>query len=188
MKKQFMSRGIFEQPFMNSRIKTASMTRKEKLLGYLAGPFGTLALMAVVNQLAELYYTEVFYIDRIFGVGTYLVMSWVTRIVAVISGFVVAYIVENSVSSQGRIRPILLIGALISAVGGFFMFFIPEMPDPAKLVWVYVFSILYNGIGVTMFSLRANMYTLCTRDQNNRRVLSTGSISSVTAFRSFSTF
>jgi len=168
MKKQFMSRGIFEQPFMNSRIKTASMTRKEKLLGYLAGPFGTLALMAVVNQLAELYYTEIFYIDQIFGVGTYLVMSWVTRIVAVLSGFVVAYIVENSVSSQGRIRPILLIGALISAVGGFFMFFIPEMPDPAKLVWVYVFSILYNGIGVTMFSLRANMYTLCTRDQNDR--------------------
>jgi len=40
------------------------------------------------------------------------VMSWVTRIVAVLSGFVVAYIVENSVSSQGRIRPILLIGAL----------------------------------------------------------------------------
>ena len=168
MKKQFLSTGIFEKKFMNSRITTENMTMKEKLLGYLLGPFGTLALIAVVNQLAELYYTEVFYMDRIFGVGTYLAMSWVTRIVAVIAGFAVAYVVEHSVSSQGKIRPILLIGSLLSALGGFCMFFIPEMPDAGKLVWVYIFNILYNGIGVTMFNLRTNMYTLCTRDQNDR--------------------
>ena len=168
MKKQFMSTGIFEKPFMNSRITAENMTMKEKLLGYLAGPFGTLALIAVVNQLAELYYTEVFYIDRIFGVGTYLTMSWVTRIVAVICGFAVAYVVEHSASSQGRIRPMVLIGALLSALGGFCMFFIPEIPDVGKLIWVYVFNILYNGIGVTMFNLRTNMYTLCTRNQNDR--------------------
>ncbi len=168
MKKQFLTKGIFERPFMNSRITTNNMTMKEKLLGYLLGPFGTLALIAVVNQLAELYYTEVFYMDRIFGVGTYLAMSWVTRIVAVIAGFAVAYVVEHSASSQGKIRPILLIGSLLSALGGFCMFFIPEMPDAGKLVWVYIFNILYNGIGVTMFNLRTNMYTLCTRDQNDR--------------------
>jgi len=164
----FFQKGLFEKPFMNSRITSASMTMKEKILGYLVGPFGPLALMAVVNQLAELYYTEVFYIDRIFGVGTYLMMSWITRIAAVVCGFIVAYIVEHSASSQGKIRPMLLIGALLSTAGGFFMFFIPEMPDAAKLVWVYVFNTLYNGIGVTMFNLRANMYTLCTRDQNDR--------------------
>ena len=168
MKTLFLSKGVFEKPFMNSRITTENMTMKEKLLGYLVGPFGTLALMAVVNQLAELYYTEVFYMDRIFGVGTYLAMSWVTRIVSVIAGFAVAYVVEHSASSQGRIRPMLLIGSLMSALGGFCMFFIPEMPDMGKLVWVYVFNILYNGIGVTMFNLRTNMYTLCTRNQNDR--------------------
>ncbi len=168
MKKQFMSTGIFEKPFMNSRITAENMTMKEKLLGYLAGPFGTLALIAVVNQLAELYYTEVFYIDRIFGVGTYLTMSWVTKIVSVICGFAVAYVVEHSASSQGRIRPMVLIGALLSALGGFCMFFIPEIPDTGKLIWVYVFNLLYNGIGVTMFNLRTNMYTLCIRNQNDR--------------------
>ncbi len=168
MKKQFMSTGIFEKPFMNSRITAENMTMKEKLLGYLAGPFGTLALIAVVNQLAELYYTEVFYIDRIFGVGTYLTMSWVTKIVSVICGFAVAYVVEHSASSQGRIRPMVLIGALLSALGGFCMFFIPEIPDTGKLIWVYAFNLLYNGVGVTMFNLRTNMYTLCTRNQNDR--------------------
>ncbi len=58
MKRRFFSRGLFEKSFMNSRITTAEMTLKEKILGYLVGPFGILAMIAVVNQLAELYYTE----------------------------------------------------------------------------------------------------------------------------------
>ena len=40
MKKQFLKNSIFEKPFMNSRIKTEEMTMKEKILGYLVGPFG----------------------------------------------------------------------------------------------------------------------------------------------------
>ena len=52
---------------MNSKIKTEEMTMKEKILGYLVGPFGMLSLQAVINQLAELYYTEIFYIDQILG-------------------------------------------------------------------------------------------------------------------------
>lgn len=71
----FFQKGLFEKPIMNSRITTASMTMKEKILGYLVGPFGILALVAIVNQLLELYYTEVFYIDEIFGAGSYLMMT-----------------------------------------------------------------------------------------------------------------
>ena len=57
----------------------SDVTMKEKILGYLVGPFGILALVAIVNQLMELYYTEIFYIDEIFGAGSYLLMSWVTN-------------------------------------------------------------------------------------------------------------
>lgn len=96
---------MFEKSFMNSRITTASMTRKEKILGYLVGPFGILALVAIVNQLLELYYTEVFYIDEIFGAGSYLMMTWVTKAVGISVGLLIAYVVEHNVSSQGRIRP-----------------------------------------------------------------------------------
>ena len=112
MKAQFMKNSIFEKPFMNSRITSEEMTMKEKILGYLIGPVGMLSLQSVINQLAELYYTEIFYIDQIFGVGTYLVMSWVTKIVSMLAGLLVAYIVEHSESSQGKIRPFVLIGQL----------------------------------------------------------------------------
>lgn len=164
----FFSSGIFEKPFMRSRITSEKMTVSERLLGYLVGPFGTLALLAVTNQLAELYYTEIFYIDRIFGVGTYLVMSWGIRIVSMLMGLFAAYLVEHSASSQGKIRPLVLIGSLICAVSGFFMFFIPDMADGLRLAWVCVFNVLYNSVGATLFALRGNLLTLCTRDQKER--------------------
>lgn len=173
MKKQmkFFSGGLFDKPILNSRITTASMSWKEKLLGYLLGPFGILAFVAVVNQLAELYYTEIFYIDRIFGSGSYLLMTWVTKAVGILAGILIAYIVEHSESSQGRVRPLILIGCLLSALAGFFMFFIPEMPNVAKLVWIYVFNILYNGFGAQLLALRTNMFTLCTRSQDDRNLV-----------------
>lgn len=163
-----MSNSIFEKKFMDSRIKSEKMTLKEKVLGYILGPLGMLALQAVVNQLAELYYTEIFYIDNIFGVGTYLGMSWVTKIVSMLAGLWVARLVEKNQSSQGKVRPFILIGQLICAISAFFMFEIPEIGNMGKLIWVYVFNILYNGIGITMFLLRKNMITLATRDQNER--------------------
>lgn len=168
MTAKFMKNSIFEKEFMRSKVDTEEMTMKEKILGYLIGPFGMLALQSVVNQLAELYYTEIFYIDEIFGVGTYLVMSWVTKIVSMLAGLLVAYVVENSNSSQGKIRPFVLTGQLICAVSAFFMFYVPEIGNTGKLVWVYVFNILYNGLGMTMFMLRKNMITLATRNQADR--------------------
>ncbi len=165
----FFRKGLFEKPFMNSRIQTASMTMKEKILGYLIGPFGMLAFMSIANQLLELYYTEIFYIDQIFGVGTYLLMSWGVRIIGIVTGLIVAYVVERTVSIQGKFRPLILIGSLTAAVSGFLMFWMPEeMPDTWKLVWVCIFNVLYNCIGIALFNLRYNLFVLATRNQNDR--------------------
>ena len=173
MKKQikFFSGGLFDSPIMNSRVKTASMTWMEKLLGYLFGPFGILAFVAVVNQLAELYYTEIFYIDNIFGSGSYLLMTWVTKAIGILSGILIAYVVEHTESKAGRVRPLILIGCLLSAISGFFMFYIPDMPNVAKLAWIYIFNILYNGFGAQLLALRTHMFTLCTRSQDDRNLV-----------------
>ncbi len=169
--KTFFSNGIFDKPIMSSKIKTASMTTLEKILGYLLGPFGILAFVAVVNQLTELYYTEIFYIDQIFGAGSYLLMTWVTKAIGIVAGLFIAYVVEHSASKEGRVRPLILIGCLLSAASGFFMFFIPEMPSVLKLVWIYIFNILFNGFGAQLLALRTHLFTLCTRSQNDRNVV-----------------
>lgn len=168
MAREFFKNGLFDKPMMASRIRTSDMSLREKLLGYLIGPFGTAALMAVMGQLAELYYTEVFYMDQIFGVGTYLIMSWATRVAAILMGLAAAYVVEHTVSNAGRIRPLVLIGALVTAVSSFFMFCIPPMENELRLAWVVVFNILYTAVGTTLFGLRTNLLTLCTRNQKDR--------------------
>ena len=169
--KTFFSGGLFDKPIMSSKIKTASMTVMEKILGYLLGPFGILAFVAVVNQLTELYYTEIFYIDQIFGAGSYLLMTWVTKAVGIVAGLFIAYVVEHTDSKAGRVRPLILIGCLLSAVSGFFMFYIPEMSNVLKLIWIYVFNILFNGFGAQLLALRTHLFTLCTRSQNDRNVV-----------------
>lgn len=169
--KTFFSGGLFDKPIMSSKIKTASMTVMEKILGYLLGPFGILAFVAVVNQLTELYYTEIFYIDQIFGAGSYLLMTWVTKAIGIVAGLFIAYVVEHTDSKAGRVRPLILIGCLLSAASGFFMFYIPEMPDLLKLIWVYIFNILFNGFGAQLLALRTHLFTLCTRSQNDRNVV-----------------
>ena len=165
--KTFFSGGLFDKPIMSSKIKTASMTVMEKILGYLLGPFGILAFVAVVYQLTELYYTEIFYIDQLFGAGSYLLMTWITKAVGIVAGLFIAYIVEHSESKEGRVRPLIL----ISAVSGFFIFFIPEMHPTLKLIWIYVFNILFNGFGAQLLALRTHLFTLCTRSQNDRNVV-----------------
>ena len=45
------------------------------------------------------------------------------------------------------------------------------MADWAKLAWVYVFSILFNGFGSSLLALRVNLFTLCTRSQNDRNLV-----------------
>ena len=168
MAREFFKNGLFDKPMMASRIRISDMSLREKLLGYLIGPFGTAALMAVMGQLAELYYTEVFYMDQIFGVGIYLIMSWATRVAAILMGLAAAYVVEHTVSNAGRIRPLVLIGALVTAVSSFFMFCIPPMENELRLAWVVVFNILYTAVGTTLFGLRTNLLTLCTRNQKDR--------------------
>ncbi len=166
---KFFSKGLFETKFMSSRIKTNSMTMKEKILGFLIGPFGTAAFIAVMQSLLELFYTERFYIDEIYGKDNYLILAWVSKIAAIIFGIIFGYVVEHNVSKEGKIRPLILIGSIILSISGFFCFYIPEFGNNTlKLIWVYIFNILYHGVGLTLVMLKINLNTLCTRNQDDR--------------------
>jgi GPH family glycoside/pentoside/hexuronide:cation symporter len=168
---KILSRGFFEKPFMRSRITTNSMTTKEKILGYLVGPMGLTIFIATITQLIELYYTSVFYIDEIFGNGTYLTLTVVGRIVGILGGIGLSWLIDHTVSSQGKIRPYVLIGSLLAVISGFCMFWIPEIGNIGKLIWVFVSYTLYNGIALTCYMTRGNLITLSTRNYKDRTTI-----------------
>lgn len=46
-----LSKGLFESKVMDSKVKSRSVSRKERILGHLVGPLG---LIFVVNTIAAL--------------------------------------------------------------------------------------------------------------------------------------
>src|SRR4051812_30062637 len=113
MKVEFLKRGLFEQPFMNSRVKTSAMSMKEKILGYLIGPLGLAFFACSRDFLQELYFTQVFVVDKIYGIGTYEMLMVVTRAGGFVLGLILSWMISKTVSSQGRMRPYILMGGLI---------------------------------------------------------------------------
>lgn len=62
---------IMDKAYLNSRITSENVQRKEKWLGYLAGPVGALLLNAVLASYLNVYYTDVLKLTHVWG-GAFL--------------------------------------------------------------------------------------------------------------------
>lgn len=176
MKKKhtFLSRGLFEKDFLQSRIHTYSMTFKEKALGYALGPGIVLVYTTLVQSLREMFYVSVVPLDSLFGKGTYMRLQTTTSILGILMGLLVAYMAERTVSRAGRIRPYVLMGTLLMAISGVGMFWSPfQNGEIGQLVWLYIINIIYMVVGTSMFNLRYQALALSTRNVQDRNQVTT---------------
>lgn len=167
---QIFHNGLFDKPFMQTRIKTHSMTFKEKLLGYFLGPAGMIVFFAMLVELRELFYTSVVPVDRLFGTGVYLLITTVSTIVGVLFG----WMLEHTNCKAGKIRPYILIGSFIMLVSGVAQFCIPfANGTTGQLIWLFAANVIYNGIGIVMFNYRYQKIGLATRNLKDRATVTT---------------
>lgn len=165
----FLSRGLFEKDFMQTRVTTHSMSFKELLLGYALGPGFVLVYQLTQNALREMFYMSVIPIDQLFGAGSYLGMQTTVSILGIIMGLLIAYVTERTVSRAGRFRPYALIGTILMALTGLGMFWSPfPNGNLAQLVWLYAVNILNGSFAVSMVALRANVLATSTRNVKER--------------------
>ena len=61
----------FNSPLLQSRVKSETVTKSEKWLGYLLGPAGALLLNAVLATYLNVYYTDVLNLTPLWG-GVFL--------------------------------------------------------------------------------------------------------------------
>ena len=171
---QFLKGGLFDKPFMQSRIKSHSMTFVEKLLGYFLGPAGVIVFYAAIMNLRELYYTSVVPVDNLFGTGTYLLITTISSIIGVASGLAISWVMERTVCKAGRLRPYLLMSEILMTVSGVALFACPFSNGSAgQLVWLYIFNILYVGIATNVYGIRYNKMALGTRNLSDRATVTT---------------
>lgn len=173
----FLSRGLFEKDFMQTKIKSNHISKAEKWLGYALGPGLAMLHYTMVASLRERFYMQINVLNELFNNPlTYGTMNTVASIIGIILGLYINYMVEHTASKAGRFRPWTLIGSLLMAVFGVFIFWSPfPYGTVPQLVWLYVVNILYTGIALNMFKMKDNVVAVSTRN-----VLERGHITSWT--------
>lgn len=177
MKQQhaFLSHGLFNRPFMDSRVKTRSVTKKELILGHIVGPLGLIMLINTIASLVEIYIMKQMSVAvggdvtgeayRHLG-SVYYWIALATRILSMPMGMVTGYLMQHTKSRQGRMRPWYLIFGFVAIITGVLMFFKPS-PSSEHSFWVYFYIIfvVYNVLGTSFYYLfNNNIVSLASRN------------------------
>lgn len=162
---------LLDNKIFNSQIKSPRVGLKEMIIGYFLGPAGAFLLNAIFSSYLNTYYTDVLGIS-----GTFLyLMPLFSAIVVAITNFLFGIIIERTRTSRGKGRPYLILGAILLAITGICLVFIPSnIPEVAKLIWIAISYNLYYAFGFAIYSNAHNlMIPLSTRNSQKRATLST---------------
>jgi len=164
---------IMDKAYLNSRITSENVQRKEKWLGYLAGPMGALLLNAVLASYLNVYYTDVLKLTHVWGGAFLAVFPVISKIVDAITNVIMGQIIERTRSKHGKARPWLLISAPLMAVTGILLFTVPKSSETVQVIWIMVSYNLFYSFAYTIYNMSHTlMVPLSTRDITQRGVLS----------------
>ncbi|MBQ7160730.1 MAG: MFS transporter [Clostridia bacterium] len=157
----------------NSLIKSPTVTRKEKWIGYLVGPAGALLLNAVLATYLNVYYTDVLKLTTLWGGAFLVAFPMVSKVIDAITNVVMGIVIDRTKTKQGKARPWLFLSAPLVTVTGILLFTVPESNDVVKAVWVMISYNLFYSFAYTIFNMSHNlMVPLSTRDSTARGGLS----------------
>ena len=164
---------LFESPLLKSRVRSETVTKSEKWLGYLVGPAGALLLNAVLATYLNVYYTDVLNLTPLWG-GVFLtVFPIVSKILDAVTNVVMGQVIDRTKTSEGKARPWLFLSAFLVPITGVLLFTVPESSDTVKALWVMLSYNLFYSFAYTIFNMSHNlMVPLSTRDSTARGGLS----------------
>ena len=109
--------GIFEKPFLSTKIKSANVKFPEMLFGYFLGPFGALLASGIFANFLNRYWTDVLFADQKLADGslpanitTFLTLLPLLSAILIVAGnLVVGQLIERTKTRAGKARPWLLL-------------------------------------------------------------------------------
>ncbi|MCD7954694.1 MAG: MFS transporter [Lachnospiraceae bacterium] len=164
---------VFHHKIFRSRIHGEHVGKKEKWLGYLIGPAGSLLLNAVLATYLNVYYTDVLKLTGVWG-GTFLMIFPIaSKIVDAVTNSVMGVLIDRTKTSEGKARPWLLLAAVLLPVTGILLFVVPNASQTVQIIWVLVSYNLFYAFAYTIYNMSHNlMVPLSTRDTTERGGLS----------------
>ena len=177
-KKGLLSGGLFDKPFMDSRATTNSVSTKEWVLGHLIGPLGLIFVVNTIAALVEKFFSQ--QTGAMYGVenvemirqmgGWYEIVMTVAKVLAMGIGLLNGWLIQNTESKQGRMRPWHLIFGFVSIIIGCLIFLFPGN-SMGNIYWFYFFFLVicYHTVGSAYFYLfRDTICSLVTRDPKEK--------------------
>lgn len=179
--KGLLSSGLWNKKFMDSKVTTEKVTMKEKILGHLIGPLGLIFVVNTIAALVEKFFTQqtgaMYGVDNVAMVqqmgGYYEVVMSIAKILAVGLGLVNSWLITNTKSRHGRLRPWYLIFGFVTIAISFLIFLFPGTAL-GESYWYYFFILLiaYHTVGSTYFYMfRDTIVSLITRDATEKAQL-----------------
>ncbi len=156
-----------------SLVRSETVTKKEKWLGYLLGPAGALLLNAVLATYLNVYYTDVLKLTPLWGGMFLTIFPIVSKVIDAITNILMGQIIDRTKTKEGKARPWLLLSAILVPITAILLFTVPEGSDTVKAVWVMISYNLFYSFAYTIFNMSHNlMVPLSTRDGTARGGLS----------------
>lgn len=172
---------LFDRPMAASRVQGASVEKKEKWLGYLAGPAGAMLFNAVLSSYLNVYYTDVLKLTTVWGGLFLMAFPIFSKVIDAITNVIMGQIIEKTHTRQGKARPYLLLAAFLMPITGILLFTVPKASETVQVIWVMLSYNLFYSFAFTIYNMSHNlMVPLSTRDTTERGSLAVFSnISSV---------
>ena len=176
IKKQ--KKNLFDLKFFESKIKTRTVSKKEKILGHLIGPLGLIFVVNTISALVEKFFTQqtglmygVNNVEMIKQMGaTYEIMMTTIKFIGVALGLFLSFLISKTKSKNGRFRPLYLVFSIFSVLCGFLIFLFPGN-TLGNNYWIYFFTLLvtYHTVGASYFYIfKDNIVSVSTRSSSEK--------------------
>ena len=160
------------QRFFNSKIRSQNVSGKERWLGYMIGPCGSLLFSAVMGTYLNVYYTDVLNLGTVWGGMFLVIFPIISKIIDAITNVIMGYIIDRTHTKQGKARPWLLLSAPLLTVTGILLFVVPSGNMTLQIIWVILSYNLYYSVALTIYNMSHNLLVpLSTRNTAQRSVL-----------------
>ena len=156
-----------------SKIKSESVTKSEKWLGYLVGPAGALLLNAVLSSYLNVYYTDVLKLTSVWGGAFLMIFPIVSKVIDAFTNIFMGQIIDRTRTKEGKARPWLLLAAILLPVTGVLLFAVPTASETVQVIWVMLSYNLFYSFAFTIYNMgHTLMVPLSTRNTQERGSLS----------------
>ena len=162
-------KGLFASPRLDSRVRSANVTNKERWIGFFFGPAGVILLNAILATYLNVFYTDVLKLSGLWGGLFLMIFPIVSKVIDAVTNIIMGQIIDRTRTRQGKARPWLLVAGPVVAVSAVLLFLVPKAGTTVQVIWILLSFNLYYSIGYTMYYMSHSMMVpLSTRNSKQR--------------------